>query len=135
VLQHQDILRILFEGWVALQASLLPHHACCAPLRLCVHPAASMKRCRHICVNAGYCHERSCPAGWQCNSCVPLAQTCQRARAAAEHSCTCTTTATADVEHILLPRFVWPCRYDLPAIALNCGSMYRDCIRDESLAR
>jgi hypothetical protein len=51
------------------------------------------------------------------------------------HSCTCTTTATADVEHILLPRFVWPCRYDFPAIALNCGSMYRDCIRDESLAR
>jgi len=27
------------------------------------------------------------------------------------------------------------CRYDVAAIALNCGSMYRDCIRDEALAR
>lgn len=26
-------------------------------------------------------------------------------------------------------------RYDNPAIALNCGSMLRDCIRDESIAR
>lgn len=26
-------------------------------------------------------------------------------------------------------------RYDDPTIALNCGSMYRDCIRDEALAR
>lgn len=25
--------------------------------------------------------------------------------------------------------------YDNPAIALNCGSMLRDCIRDESLAQ
>lgn len=27
------------------------------------------------------------------------------------------------------------CRYDVATIALNCGSMYRDCIRDEALAR
>ena len=26
-------------------------------------------------------------------------------------------------------------RYGNPAIALNCGSMLRDCVRDESLAR
>jgi hypothetical protein len=26
-------------------------------------------------------------------------------------------------------------RYEDPNIALNCGSMYRDCIRDEALAR
>ena len=27
------------------------------------------------------------------------------------------------------------CRYDNPAIALSCGAMLRDCMRDESLAR
>jgi hypothetical protein len=26
-------------------------------------------------------------------------------------------------------------RYDSPNIALNCGSMYRDCIRDEAITR
>ena len=27
------------------------------------------------------------------------------------------------------------CRYDNPAIALNCGSMLRDCVRSEVLAK
>jgi calcium binding protein 39 len=38
--------------------------------------------------------------------------------------------------HVIMRRF-WHscCRYDEPAIALNCGSMLRDCIRDESLAK
>jgi hypothetical protein len=39
----------------------------------------------------------------------------------------------------LLPHPVPPCkrarRYQEPSIALNCGAMFRDCIRDEGVAR
>lgn len=35
------------------------------------------------------------------------------------------------------PSMPWAvhCRYDDPPIALNCGAMLRDCLRDEALAK
>lgn len=36
---------------------------------------------------------------------------------------------------VVMVQSMLTCRYDNPAIALNCGSVLRDCVRDQSLAR